>query len=185
MSSAAGQQQLLDDRSIVSNTQAASVAGLPVLHFQQQQQDLQQIQQLQQQQQAVSDSFIFDIMDIPDLPSPSSTSASTAGISVKAAVKQANQKDVSASTVAPSAPRLPMQRRPSIGAQGQTSRCAAAAAMITIAVTLRPSAVGPEARPAPFYAAAGQSVSYIDLKDMGPPPEPSARCESSILRVST
>ena len=41
---------------------------------------------------------------------------------------------------------------------------------------LRTSAVGPEARPAPLYAAAGQSISYLDLKDMGPPPEPSARC---------
>ena len=27
-----------------------------------------------------------------------------------------------------------------------------------------------------MLAAAGQTVSYLDLKDMGPPPEPSARC---------
>jgi hypothetical protein len=54
-------------------------------------------------------------------------------------------------------------------------RCSRVMAASRDCVSLCRSAVGPEARPAPLYAAAGQSVSYLDLKDMGPPPEPSAR----------
>ena len=68
-----------------------------------------------------SDTMIFDIMDIPDLPSIPAFPPSAAAVSVKAAVKQANLKDASAAA-APPAPRPAVQRRPSIGAQGQTSR---------------------------------------------------------------
>jgi hypothetical protein len=63
-------------------------------------------------------SDIVDIMDIPDLPSfPPNMSS---GVSVKAAVQQANQKD--ASSASGSLPRPAAHRRPSIGNQGQTSR---------------------------------------------------------------
>jgi hypothetical protein len=66
------------------------------------------------------DSMIVDIMDIPDLPSLPQQPPSVSSVSVRAAVQQANLKDASAVPV-PAASRAPVQRRPSIGAQGQTT----------------------------------------------------------------
>jgi hypothetical protein len=71
-----------------------------------------------------TESFVFDIMDIPDLPPLTSHPLPLPSLSVRAAVQQANQKDAVASSAPAAAVRPPAQRRPSIGAQGQTSKYA-------------------------------------------------------------
>ncbi len=65
------------------------------------------------------------------------------------------------------------------------------AVILIVAVILPPpppslsSAIAPEARPVGLFATAANNVSYLDLKDMGPPPEPSARCAPHCNSVSS